>query len=305
MFTTAYETLACRAYNKDSIASALRLGLVEEELMSITTPDSGKHVRGVWGVKPGNEDIPTFSHPFRVELENHPFYFIDTRVYIQQDRDGRQRFTNVSDYRFQIIRSVLNIHWESEPKDLLNTGELGPLIFCRWLTETIVKRLGLGPSEQAQIMTVTLFYWYSLFRESDEGFDEKEKMRILTKLNQISAIPTNLSMAIVDNIELMPDINTYIDTLKVVVNSTRLENLSAPLMFAMLGGSWFGFNAKETIAVATEHPPTFLAIVLSALETRSYRKSILGQMVYDNDKRDRGNVFSKNVYSILQQWIGE
>lgn len=306
MHLTAYDTIACRAYNQESIKSAVKLALIEDELYQLRTPDGGKEVRGVWGIASNNEDIPAFSHPFRVEMEGNPFYFVDTRAYIQVERDGSKRYTNVADYRFQIIRAVLNQHWEEESRDLINTGELGPLIFCRWLSEAIVRRLGLGPAEQARVMTVTLFYWHSLFRDGpEEAFDEKEKMRILTKLNQISSIPTTLSMEIVDEIEVMPNLESYVETLKRVVGSSRLESLNPALLFAMLGGSWFGLNAKETIAVATEHPPTFLAIVLSALETRSYRKSILGRLVYDNDKRDRGKTFSRSVYQIIHQYVGD
>tara|TARA_B100000929_G_scaffold100901_2_gene79669 strand:- start:10628 stop:11545 length:918 start_codon:yes stop_codon:yes gene_type:complete len=305
MHLTAYDTIACRAYNQEGIKRAIELALIEDELFQLKTPDTGKEVKGVWGVSTLNEDIPAFSHPFRAELEGNPFYFVDTRAYIQVERDGSKRYTNVADYRFQIIRAVLNQHWEEEPRDLINTGELGPLIFCRWLSEAISRRLGLGPTEQARIMTVTLFFWHSLFRRPEDAFDEKEKMRILTKLNQISSIPTTLSMEIVDDIEVMPGLEVYVDTLKRVVGSARLESLNPALLFAMLGGSWFGLNAKETIAVATEHPPTFLAIVLSALESRSYRKSVLGRLVYDNDKRDRGKTFSRSVYQIIQQYVGD
>lgn len=304
MFLTAYETLACRAYNTQSIESAIRLAMVEEELEEVRTPGVQRYVRGVFGIKPGNDQVPAFSHPFRVEMDKHSFYFIDTRAYLQKNRDGSTSYTNVADYRFQIIRAVLNIHWEQEPRDLLNLGELAPLVFCRWLSEAIVRRMGLGPAEQARVMTVTLFYWYSLFRGNDEGdFDEKERMRILTKLNQISSIPTTLSMEIVDDIHAMPNLQAYVSVLKDVVGSSRLEKLNEPLLFAMLGGSWFGLNAKETIAVATEHPPTFLAIVLSALESRSYRKSILGRLVYDNDKRGRGESFNKNIYQTIQLYV--
>lgn len=304
MQITAYNTLACRAYNTESIERALKLALIEDDLRPAVTPNDGKSVRGVYSVRPGNDHVPAFSHPFRVTIEDNPFYIVDARAYTQLQRDGSVTYTNLADYRFQLVRAMLNFHWEIAPQDLLTLGELPPLVFCRWLSEALVRRLGLGPAEQAQIMTVTLFYWYSLFRTDDEGeFSEKEKMRILTRLNQISSIPTTLSMDLVDDIDVMPNLTSYVNTLKKVVNSTRLEKLNEALIFAMLGGSWFGLNAKETIAVATEHPPTFLAIILSALETRSYRKTILGRLVFENDKRGRGEAFTKNTYQIIHTYV--
>lgn len=304
MHLTAYETLACRAYNQDIISANLKRALVEDDVLSLQST-SGQPVSHVWGISEHNSEIPTFSHPFRIEVDNVLFYFIDTRAFMKENRDGSMRFTNVTDYQFQLTRAILNAQWETEPRDLVNTGELGPLVFCRWLSEAIVRRLGLGPAEQAQVMTITLFFWHSLFREGGDEFEEKEKMRILTRLNQISSIPTNLSMAIVDEITVMPNITSYTEALIRIVNSSRLEKLTPALLFAMLGGSWFGFNAKETIAVATEHPPTFLSIVASSLSSRSYRKTILGRLVFENDKRGRGDTFSKNIQQVLSLYLGD
>lgn len=304
MHLTAYETLACRAYNQDTIASNIQRALIEDDVFTLKTV-AGRNVTGVWGISEHNNDVPTFSHPFRVEYERQAFYFVDTRAFMKEDRDGNRRFTNVSDYQFQLIRAILNLQWEEESRDLINTGELGPLVFCRWLSEAIVKRLGLGPSEQARVMTITLFFWHSQFREDDVEFDEKEKMRILTRLNQISSIPTTISMEIVDEIQIMSNISSYVEQLINTVGSPRLENLTPALLFSMLGGSWFGFNAKETIAVATEHPPTFLAMIASALDSRGYRKTILGRLVYENDRRGRGDTFTKNIQQVLNQHLGD
>lgn len=306
MNKTAYDTLACRAYQTDGIKSGIELAMVEDEIISVETPSGDKLIKGLWGLSPNNDDVPAFTHPFRLEVKDgNPLYFLDTRPYQRVDREGRVSITNHSDYKFQILRGVLNLHWEDSPVDLINTGELAPLVFCRWLSEAIVKRLGMGPAEQARIMTVTLFYWHGLFREAEDEFSEKEKMRILTKLNRISSIPTTISMEIVDDIPLMSGVSEYVEVLRSVVGSPRMENLNPALLFAMLGGSWFGLNAKEIIAVATEHPPTFLAIILSALDGRGYRKSVLGRLAYENDKRGRGDDFEKNTYSIIHQHVGE
>jgi hypothetical protein len=301
MFITAYQTLACRSYDLREIEKSLRLAKIENTLAAVKTPDRDLRVIDAYAVIPGNNDVPAFTHPFLIEFDGKPTLVIDHRSYVRQSGGSTVALTvtNLADYKFQTTRVLFNLHWLTNPEALLNLGELGPVVFCRWLSESIVRRLGLGPEEQAKVMTVSLFYWHSLFRNGEE-WEEKEKLRILTKLNQISAIPTSLSMAIVDQITVMTGIDSYIETLKAVVNSVRLENLNTPLLFSMLGGSWFGLNAKETVAVALEHPPTFCAILLSALESRSYQKSGLGQLVKDLDRKDRGSQFSKNCYGIFK-----
>ena len=311
MFKTAYETLACRSYDTQAISHALKLAMMEGEIQNAQAAARQMWVDGIKLVTPSNQDVPAFTHPFHIDDPNHheaadpaPL-FLDGRAYLRPNREGGFNYTNITDYRFQIMRAVFNLHWLKSPRDLFNLGDLAPLVFCRWLSGAVVKRLGLGPGEQVRVMTVTLFYWYSLFREADEDFTEKEKMRILSKLNQIASSPTTLSMDIVEDMYMMRDINDYVGLLRHVVGSTRMENFSPAFLFAALGGSWFGLNAKETIAVATEHPPTFVAIVQMALDDRSYRKSGLGQLVYTLDKRGRGEVFSNNSMSLIKQYLVE
>jgi hypothetical protein len=304
MFKTAYETLACRSYDLREIEKWLRIAKIENRLSPVLTPEQNIPIKNSLAVIPGDTDIPAFTHPFPLIIDDKQFLVIDHRPYARRTGNNYISFTvtNLTDYKFQTTRLLFNLQWLESPEELLNLGELVPLAFCRWLSEAIVRRLGLGPAEQARIMVITLFYWYSLFR-ANEPWTEKEKLRIITRLNQISAIPSTISMEIVDSIPVMYTINDYITTLKEVVGSVRLDNLNTPLLFAMLGGSWFGLNAKEAVAVALEHPPTFLAIVLSALESRSYQKSGLGQIVHDNDKKDRGSIFTKNAYHVFKNFL--
>lgn len=304
MYPTPFDTTACRSYNTDAIAKGIKLAMVEDNILtSLQTGGGGRHVNGLFGIRPGDEDTPTFSHPFYYKDGEMEVIFIDTRPFLRLNRDRSIGFTNASEYDFQLSRGILTHHWLArDPMDLANLGELAPLVFCRWLTEAIVRKLGLTPSEQVQVTTVTLFYWYSLFRDGEE-FEDREKLRIVTKLTQISNIPATLSMPVADQVEYMDGLASYIDTLKGVIDNPRIGSLNVALLFAILGGSWFGFNVKETIAVATEHPPTFVAIIAAALDNRSYRKSTIGRLVYDNDKRDRGKIFTRNYANLVGEHL--
>lgn len=315
MFKTAYDTLACRSYDTSVIKNALVRAAVEDELMSVKIPNtnmSHKAVKNVMAVKPGDEDVPVFNHPFPISPDDlpdsaaDPVFCLDGRTYMKVNRDGQYIYTNAADFKYQIMRAVLNEHWLKEPRDLFNLGDLCPLVFCRWLTQNIVKRFGLGPGEQVKIMTVSLFYWYSLFRTEDDGeFEEKEKMAIMRKLAQISAIPTSAAMSLVDEMYTIQGIDQYVGLIKHVTGSSRLDKLEPAFIFASLGGSWFGPSANELIAVATEHPPTFIAMVISALEERSFRKARLAQLVYDYDKRGRGDIVIKNARHLIGQNLVE
>ena len=300
MFKTAYETLACRAFDTEEIDRKIKLAQVEQELFPVHVPNTSQYVKGVWAIAPHNNDVPAFTHPFLLkDVESN--LFIDGRSYMRQNKDREIQITSPAEYDYQIIRSVLNLHWLEEPIDLLNLGEIAPLVFCRWLSGSVVRRFGLDPVDHNRVLVVTLFYWYSLFRDSNQPFEEKEKMRIVTKLTQITGIPASFAMPWVDEIPIMPSIEAYTSAVQAVVQSSRVNGFRPAFLFAALGGSWYGSNASETIAVATEHPPTFIAMILFALEDRSYRRSGIGQMVQTYDKRDRGSNFIKSARHLINQ----
>lgn len=304
MFISAYDTLACRAYNVKQIQSELRMAIVEDNTIMLETP-SGKSIPAVFGLRPDNKSVPTFAHPIPVyinEKEDAPYFFVDTRSLVKANPNAPRGYSinNPTEYNFQIKRAALNLAYNSDPSSFMGLGDLTPLVFCRWLTDMIVRKLGLDPSDQVRVTTVTLFYWYSLFQESEtETFTEKEKMRIITKLTQITSIPSSLSMEVIDSIPVIKDITEYVQTLQLVISNPRLDKLSPALLFAMIGNAWFGANAKEVAAVALEHPPTFVAMVATALDSRSFKKSAIGELVYLNDKKDRGIHFKKAFGSLL------
>lgn len=298
MFKSAYETLACRSYNISDIKKYLNLARIDGTLLEARTPGKSKVIRDVFVVGPDNTEVPAFSHPFRLEDKDEVVYVIDGRPYLRKGIDGFT-ITNVSEYNQLLIRAALSKDWETTPNSLLSLGDLPIIVFSRWMSNAITSRLGLTPEDQVKLMVVTLFYWYSLFRNDE--FDDKDKNNIARKISKISYIPTNITMGLIDTIGYMEDVNAYIDTVIKVVGSTRLEKLNAGLLFSMMGGSWFGLNSKEIIAVAIEHPPTFVSIIAAALESRSYRKSIIGRLVLDNDKKQLGKTFTHSLYSMLDE----
>lgn len=305
MFKSVYDTLACKAYNTEQIKKELRYALLEGDLIPLNTIN-GQSLSGIYGIKPGNQTIPTFSHPIEIFIDEKSdeggIFVCDTRAMLKPNPNMPNGYSisNPTDYSLLITRATLTRKYNENPSSFHGLGDLVPIVFCRWLTDLIVKKLGLSPADQVRVTTVTLFFWYSLLRGVEEDiFTEKEKMNIITKLNQITAIPSTLSTEIVDSIPVMNNVQQYVDVIKSVITNTRIEKLNAALIFSMLGNSWFGMNAKEVAAIAIEHPPTFVAIVSAALDSRAFKKSLLGELVFLNDKKDRGVHFKRAIRGLL------
>mgnify|MGYP001033593650 CR=1 FL=1 len=299
MANTAFDTLATRNYRTGEILNKIELAQVEGELVPLFSPAENNRVVGVRGIASTNTDIPAFSHP--IWIEGREEFIIDSRTYLKVDGDGNLKISNMGEYRYQLTRAILNRHWLLEtPMDLLNLGELPALVFMRWLGGNLARKLGLSPADQVKVNIVTVFYWYSLFRDVEEPFSEKEKLRIATRITQMTSIPSTQIMAVIDTISPMGDLTGYCAQLVESIDNARVEMVSPAFIYALLGGSWFGMNIRETIAVATEHPPTYLAMISEALLNRSYRKTQVGSLVYDNDKRGRGDTFNRNLRNVLE-----
>lgn len=310
MIISPYDTTACRAYDTKVIQSTLQVATVDDELLSDMETPSGRAIRAnLKGVTTNSQSVPMFSHPMPFAtgtLTKTTNTYLDLRGLVRVQRDGSYKVANATEYELLITRGLLTSHWvtsEDGPRDLSNLGDIAPQIYTRWLAQGITRRLGLSPQEQVKLTVVTTFFWYCLFMKDialGDEIPENEKRRIVTKLNNISQIPASLSFEIADQMTYMGDMNAYVAKVKEVVDSPRLNNLSAGILISMLGGSWFGVNAREVTAVAIEYPPTFLAIIYLALKERGYRKSTLGSLAYEYDKRDKGREYLRNVNHLLE-----
>ena len=311
MFKTAYETLAARNYDADRIRSEVQRDVLGGDApffldrpMSHSRRDESS-VKTVLGVHPDNDQVPSFSHPIDIEIgdrsSSSTFICIDSRPYMKASGVANYQYTNIGEYAVQHLRAMLNYHWIVEdPEDLFNLGELGPLVFMRWLTNAISKRLGLDPADQVKVTIITYFYWYSLFQEKAE-LDEKTKQKLVGKLSRITSIPAGTAFELVDNVDGMSGIEDYCNCLRENIPNKRLEKINPGFIFAILGGSWFGNNVREVIAVATEHPPTFIALVVSAAQSRSWKKTTIGTLVEDLDRKGRGEEYIKAVGRLIER----
>jgi hypothetical protein len=297
MYKTAFETASCRAYDIEEIKKKIRLANMEEGLVTPVTPDLQTSLDGILAIDSTNEDIPIFSHPIEMTIDNEDVLVIDTRPFIKINRDGSRTNTSPNDYKFLILRALLTKQWIKDPVSLRSLGGIVEQTFVRWLADSIVSKLGLDPNAQVKITVITFFYWFNLFEEGE--MSERTKLNIVKKISTLTYVSSEYAVSVMDQIGPMENIREYITAIQELVESKRSESLNIGLLLTMLSGSWFGVNAKEIIGVSTEHPPTFIAIVAMALESRTYKKSLLGTKVNDLDRKNRGSEFQKSLYNLI------
>lgn len=184
-------------------------------------------------------------------------------------------------------------------EDLANLGDIATTTFARFLGENITRRLAFSPEEQMVITMVAAFYYMCLSREAGE-IDERELQRMVTKISRCTQLNAQWIYDHCGEIRHMDNIQDFVDVLKAVVPNKRMDNMNIPLLYAIVGGGWFGMNSKEIIAVAMEHLPTWLAIVATAISDRSFRKAGVSQVVLQSDRNGSGKTFAMNVVRLIE-----
>lgn len=296
LFLTAYDTLACSGYKLDTIKMGLDRAFIDGDAFA---EEDSPEVYRLYSHE--IEDVPMFLHPLMTRYKLNETIVIDLRAYTKKDpATGKYVFRQTNESILQLNRALLNARWlKDEPSVFLNTSPLPMIIFSSIVSESIARRFLLNPNEQLTLAVYSAYYYYCLFTDNKE-FDQEDRSRIY------SAISRNLRTSaidverILDSVtEVLSGVKDFCDHLYDVVGNVRLRNFNTVLLFQILGGLWFGINSRETIAVALEHPPTWLALIESAYSDRTYRNTILAKTAERKTSKQGAQDFIRAINTLI------
>jgi hypothetical protein len=300
MFNSPYQTTPCKGYKLDPIVNAVMGERIEGNL--ITLRDQ------IELVSPASPNVPAFTQLLTkyefADRRDKPQIVVDARSLLRLNRGGDDPYTvsNYSEMELQETRAAIQLFWQSENNsrtDLLRTGDLPAVAFINWISRSISGKLGLDPEQQMEITIITAYYYSNLFYCAEE-FDDNTKLKIAQSIARWTRIPAEKVLDITDNIGYLANIVDYIAAVRANVHTTRIEHLELGFLYAMLGGSWFGSgSSRETVCVALEHPPTFLALILASLNSRSYRNATLAKVVLMAVKGGNDRDFIRGITAIV------
>ena len=154
--------------------------------------------------------------------------------------------------------------------------------------------MNLDPSSQIKVSIIAGYFYLTLFR--DEEIDHNDRIKLASQVSRATRnLDTEQCLEVIEDLPEMKNVHEFIETMVEVVDSSRMKKFNAGLLYSIIGGGWFGANAREVMAVAVEHPPTFIALVHAAINDRSYRRSLFAKMVQDLDRKDLGKTFTSNL----------
>ena len=276
IYNTAYETRACNGHQTSAVIESIKKSIINgtvRRVEGVVTVDS---VGSVYS------HTPAFFHPVAYpEGHNQWVVAIDDRPWGRYDPlSGAYKITNGQGHGFAVLRGKLNLFWLTNDKQIFR--DISPMamgLYASWLGENITKRFGLTPLEQLQITILAAYFYQSLFTV-EEQFTDVELLRMCRSISgavhcKPNDVETLLNML---NGRVIRNVDEFCATCYEVTETVRLKDFNTGLLFHVISGTWFGNGAEELCAIALEHPPTWLAILMAALTERTFKNSQIAKM---------------------------
>lgn len=306
VYKTAYQTFACNGAVTRKTTEALQIALIQGSLTALPGNGNLPAIYQVEGGSTVSDAVPAFAHPFLFD-DSHkkPTLSMDARSFGAIHQGSREfAVRNETEYRLALRRAQLNQVWlHQDPAILRNISAVPLTVFANWVSESARRTFALEAHEQMQIMILAGVYYCSLFTDEDE-MSENSKLAIVSTLTRTLRVTAQSVLDVLDAIPMMTGVESFCQHCQTVTGSVRLKNLNVGTLYAMLGGSWWGTNAKEMVAVALEHPPTWIAILMAAFTERGYKKSAITQLVERPGIAKMGPDFMRSVLNLITVAVG-
>ena len=299
-FVSAYETTIGSKYVMDNVRNSIEKAIVVHDL-------SYDNCTGV-GIKPSNEiyplgitnangkfdEVPVFAHPLLVTHGKDRYLCSDYRHVL----DSENKVKNIVEFNFTRLKTILALKWYSDKNRLRTDLSFVASIFAAWISDTVSKRYMLDPRDQLLLMIISDYYFQSQFLAEPPSEDDKQKFAIHTM--KVFKAPSNLIFEAYDKMGPLLNINQFCEDMVKVLDNPRLQGFNSGALITILANTWYGYNAKENIAVALEYPPVMTSLVYTALVEKSYRNSILAKITERYSKNGAGNQFLEVLEVMLE-----
>ena len=291
---TAYDTIAC--------SGAMISKIIEPITLSDGKTNSSYCGIGEINGMYGQDRIPSFFHPIYIErLKN---IFVDVRPYVGFDKFTQEVFIkNQTGYKLTCLRGALNKIWVIEkPAYLRDISSFPMAAYVAWLSENIARRFALDGAAQYQLSILTAIFYNSHFTD-DKDLSSTDKQHLASYLSRQLKLSGEDVYNVLEQYSVIHSIDEYCEAARVITGSVSLQQLNKGTLISVINNTFFGVNASENAAVAIEHPPTWMGILLDAIQNQAfYKKTIIGGIISRKQFDDSRTSFLRSVVSMLRHF---
>lgn len=307
---SAYDTSACSGYRYGNIVEQLQKANWMGGLVTYTVK-TNPHAEpfNLYLLQGGNaaaDSVAFFNHPAFIQTaldhseEEGSSICLDVRNFGSFNPHQQEfRVRNTVEFSWAVQRAILNELWkDGKVEALRDISTIPAATYCSLLSETIARRYFLDPSEQMTVAIIAGYFYYSQFTDSSV-FDEDSLHRTIANIARITNAGAELCYKVLKDLPVINNLQFFIDCVKARVSNVALENFDAHTLYGVVCGTWFGNNSRENIAVALEHPPTWIMIVAASLESATFKRSTLAKISMRFDKANAGKNLQNSIQAIL------
>lgn len=312
-YPTAYETTAGRIAETQKLETAIKAALITSSLsetaMGLSTVGACRPAF-VLGNSLEENGIPPFIYPYLIRnFKQHPLLVSDLRMFrnTSQSYVSQQEFEkgvrNLTEYGLMKSRALLGALWldDDQRPRLRAQFSFAGTVFGLTLSQAISKAYALDFSDQSRLLVLSIYYYHLLFSTKSvfESGDNAREVAVV-HIMKASKLPAKDVYEIIDNLPAMGNIAEYCAAVKQVVANVRLKDFNVVMLLSLIRNLWYGQHAKELLAVALEHPPTWIPIVFSTMTERGFKSSTLYKFIELASKRGNGDEFRMNYLDLLR-----
>lgn len=293
ILTSAYDTTACRSYNKAKIHDPL----VALFLMNGTTAHFGGRVQAVEIEAPGTAKVNAFSYPFIDERDGNTIVFTDLRSLTSYDeRSERLRIRNQSDYTGKLITANIAHDWaRGYTERYLVNMPLGLSVYSAWLGEAVNNRFPCDALTQLKVSVFAAILYINNFYKEEVIAQRDHKSAMQAMITRHCEYVHPEVATIISEYYTLSDLESFCEAIKAYTQNVRLKDLNVATLFEAVGRYWPGNDGREMMAVALEYPPVWLAVLLSSFTDRGYRGALLSRITERRTFKNNSEKFIRNM----------
>jgi hypothetical protein len=308
IFKTPYDTTVGR-----SLVLTTTLGTIKEYMITkdhtrgTTIPYESRQVSPeLIGITEDAAYVPSFVHPLLVESKiTGNCLAIDLRPFTTVQKPPlpfKVIVRNKADYNLALIRQATTKLWLTQGPSVFNCLSTFPCsVFASWISERVSFRFALTALEQFQLAVIAAYYYQTLFLENEPTQEERNLISDITRRSLNG--PSEIVWETIKKIPHITNISDFSIAVKEIIENPRLENFNAGILISILKGSWFGTHAMDLIAVALEHPPTWVCLVYTAMAERTFKNSVISKSAEKYGRRGADKVFIQNFVRLVEPLI--
>ena len=304
-----YSTSYGKLINKDKISKELtkylittRNGNFNYEYQNIEEND----IVYILGFDQNEQDLPMFTHPIVFkDMKEREHIGIDLRKYVkfigEQPLNIEEVYKDSAGCKFLITSSIvisdfLAEHLE-EYRKIFKSVTSAYAVLVSNIVDMVIK---LNPLEKYDL-EIAIAYYANLLLVSTKNIEEFRDSIIARLNNTKFSLPNNKKHIETIVINLEKIITEYsivglINVIKAILPEEKAELINESIFVNMLSNLWFGPGNNETIIMALECMPLWIALVYSCVDDVTFKRSKLSTIF---DKYSK-NIDSKELVKTME-----